>query len=257
MATEASSSSSTSKELSSPLFLLTNICNLISIRLDSTNYTLWKFQFEPMLKAHKLYGFIDESIPTPPKTISNPTTASSSATTQTTSSSTTEISNPPYEDWQAKDQAFMFLINATLSVEALTYVVGCKSSSQVWKTLERHYSSNTRTNIVNLKSDLQQISKKPDEPIGLYIKKIKEVKDKLANAATIVEDEDLVIYALNGLPREYNAFRTSMQTRSQPVSFSELHILLKSEESALEKQTKREDISVQPTAMLANQNTNS
>uniref|UniRef100_A0A9I9CTV4 Retrotransposon Copia-like N-terminal domain-containing protein n=1 Tax=Cucumis melo TaxID=3656 RepID=A0A9I9CTV4_CUCME len=89
MGTEASFSSSTSKELSSPLFLLTNICNLISIRLDSTNYTLWKFQFEPMLKA--LYGFIDESFPTPPKTISNSTTVSSSTTTQTTSSSTTEL----------------------------------------------------------------------------------------------------------------------------------------------------------------------
>ena len=93
--------------------------------------------------------------------------------------------------------------------------------------------------------------------MDLYIKKIKELEDKLANVATIVEDEDLVIYALNGLPREYNAFRTSMRTRSQPVSFSELHILLKSEESAIEKQTKRENISIQPITMFANQNTNS
>ncbi|TYK23168.1 UBN2_3 domain-containing protein [Cucumis melo var. makuwa] len=122
----------------------------------------------------------------------------------------------------------------------------------VWKTLETHYSSNTKTNIVNLKSDLQQISKKQDESIDLYIKKIKELKDKLANAATIVEDEDPVIYALNGLPSEYSAFRTSMQTRSQPVGFSDLHVLLKSEESAIEKQTKCEDILGQPTTMLAN-----
>lgn len=92
----------------------------------------------------------------------------------------------------------------------------------------------------------------------MYIKKIKELKDKLANAATVVEEEDLVIYALNGLPSEYSCFHTSMRTISQlPVSFSELHVFLKFEKFAIEKQTKCEGISVQPTTILVNQNTNS
>lgn len=79
----------------------------------------------------------------------------------------------------------------------------------------------------------------------------------LANTTTDDEEEDLVIYALNDLPSEYSAFRTSMRTRFQLVSFSELHFLLKLEEFAIEKQTRRKDIFVQPTTMLANQNINS
>lgn len=83
---------------------------------------------------------------------------------------------------------------------------------------------------------------------------IKEIKDKLANVSTVINEDDLMIYALNGQPTVYNTFRTSMRTRSQSVTFSKLHVLLKSKESAIEKQSKCDDISIQPTAMLTNQN---
>ncbi|KAG6588985.1 Retrovirus-related Pol polyprotein from transposon RE1, partial [Cucurbita argyrosperma subsp. sororia] len=222
----SSSSSSTETNLLSPIVLLSNICNLISIKLDSTNYVLWKFQLTTLLKAHKLFGFIDGTQPCP-------------------------ISNPSYDDWFAKDQALMTVINATLSPEALAYVVGSTTSKQVWNVLAKLYSSSSRSNVVNLKSDLQTISKKSDESIDAYIKRIKEIKDKLANVSTVVNDEDLLIYALNGLPTEYNTFRTSMRTRSTPVTFEELHVLLKAEESALAKQSKRDDLCKQPTALLA------
>lgn len=51
----------------------------------------------------------------------------------------------------------MTLISATMSVKTL--IVGCTSSKEVWVALENHYS-NLRSNIVNLKTNLQSISKK-------------------------------------------------------------------------------------------------
>lgn len=146
----------------------------------------------------------------------------------------------------------MTLINATLSPAALAYVVGCSTSKEVWDALEKHYSSTSRTNVVNLKSDLQSILKKSGESIDDYVKRIKEIKDKLANVSSVVNDEDLFIYTLNGLPSEYNTFKTSLRTRSQPPSFAELHVLLKSEESAIEKKTRAEESVVPPTALFAN-----
>uniref|UniRef100_A0A9I9EGN4 Retrotransposon Copia-like N-terminal domain-containing protein n=1 Tax=Cucumis melo TaxID=3656 RepID=A0A9I9EGN4_CUCME len=76
-----SSSPSSVKDLSSPLFLLTNIGNLISIRLGLTNYTLWIFQFILMLKARKLLDYIDGKIASPSQTITispSPTQSSTS-----------------------------------------------------------------------------------------------------------------------------------------------------------------------------------
>lgn len=75
----------------------------------------------------------------------------------------------------------------------------------------------------------------------------------MANVSVIVDSEDLLIYMLNGLPTEFNSFRTSMRTRSLPVSFEELHILLKSEKSGLKKRIKHGDVLSQPTTLLASQ----
>lgn len=94
--------------------------------------------------------------------------------------------------------------------------------------------------------------KKSFESIGQYIQRIKELKDKLANVAVLVDDEDLVIYAWNGLPPEYNMFRTSMRTRSQLVTFAELHVLLVAEEVAIDKQSKHDEFFFAPATFIAN-----
>ncbi|XP_022159298.1 uncharacterized protein LOC111025709 [Momordica charantia] len=204
---------------------------------------MWKFQLAAILKAHKLYGFIDGSTPKPAKFL---------VSSSDSLSSTSPIVNPAFSDWIAKDHALMTLLNATLSPSALAYMVGCDSSQQVWQTLVKYYSSSSRTNVVNLKSNLQSISKKPGESIDLYMQRIKELKDKLANVSVLVDNEDLLIYTLNGLPPEFNAFCTSMCTRSQSVSFEELYVLLVYEEAAIDKQTKHDEVFVQSSTLLAN-----
>lgn len=203
-----------------------------------------------ILKAHKLYKFINGSLPKPVEFLQF-----GLSTTDLVGDSSYSVAtltpNPDFGDWIAKDHALMTLINATLSPATLAYVVGCDSSRQIWDTLVRHYSSTNRTNVVNLKSDLQSIVKKNGFTIDLYIQRIKEFKDKLANVSVIIDDEDFIIYALNDLLPEFNTFRTSMRTRSQTLSFVELHVLLVSEESALNKQAKRDEICSQSMAFLA------
>lgn len=46
--------------------LFNNICNLVSMRLDSMNYVLWRrFQISPLLKSHKLFKYVDGTIKAP------------------------------------------------------------------------------------------------------------------------------------------------------------------------------------------------
>lgn len=69
----------------------------------------------------------------------------------------------------------------------------------------------------------------------------------------VIDFEDLVIYTVNGLPSTYNIFKTSLRTRSQTLTFDELHILMKAEETALEKQSKIDESVNSPNlAMTAN-----
>ena len=49
----------------SPLLLLSNISNLMSIKLDYTNYIPWKHQLITILEAYSLVEHIDGSTPQP------------------------------------------------------------------------------------------------------------------------------------------------------------------------------------------------
>lgn len=58
--------------------------------------------------------------------------------------------------------------------------------------------------------------------------------DSLASASCPIDDDDLIIYTLNGLPPEYGPFKTSIRTRSNPISLEELNVLLSCEESNID-----------------------
>ncbi|KAF5960844.1 hypothetical protein HYC85_002053 [Camellia sinensis] len=60
----------------------------------------------------------------------------------------------------------------------------------------------------------------------------------LAMAALPVEDEDLVLLTLNGLPTEYNAFKTTIRARPESISLENLSSLLCSEEIHVESISK-------------------
>ena len=137
-----------------PMILLSNITNLVSVKLDQTNYMLWKFQITSTLKAYKLLNVVDGSYPCPEMynrdTNGNP------------------ILNSDFIQWDTKDQALISMICATLSPSALALVIGQKSAKGVWDTLEKRFTSLSRSNVLSLKRDLNSI-KKNNDSINIYM----------------------------------------------------------------------------------------
>lgn len=77
-----------------------------------------------------------------------------------------------------------------LSLEALAYIVNT-TSQQVWKTLEKHYSSVSDT-------ELQFVAGISGKKIDVYIRRVKEIKDRWL-ILVIVHERDLLIYVLSWL----------------------------------------------------------
>lgn len=40
-----------------------------------------------------------------------------------------------------------------------------------------------------------------------------------------MDDKDLIIHILNGLPSEYGPFKTPIRTQSNPITMEELHVV--------------------------------
>ena len=85
---------------------------------------------------------------------------------------------------------------------------------------------------MNLKGELHNL-KKGTNYVDLHLQKIKLVRDKLLAVGVVIDDEELRHIAIKGLPKEYNAFKSAIRTRSAKLSFDELSTMLNAEEESL------------------------
>ena len=67
----------------------------------------------------------------------------------------------------------------------------------------------------------------------MYLQKLKVVRDKLLVVGVIIDNEELLHITIKSLPKEYNAFRSAIRTRSTLLSFDELSTLLNAEKESL------------------------
>ena len=144
----------------SPLLLLSNMSNLMSIKLDYTNYIPWKHQLITILEAYSLIEHIDGSTTQPCQYLLD------------AQGYTTMNVNPDFQAWKIKDKTLLSLINSTLTPQVFSLVFGITNSRKVWNTLEQRFSSNSRANILNLKLELQSLKKGIDF-VNNFLQKIK------------------------------------------------------------------------------------
>ena len=93
--TNSSSPSTTSDAMNSTMsstFAPIPIHHAVTIRLNKTNYMLWRAQLLPYLRSTKLIGFIDGSISAPPKLVASSTAEGAEL-----------VPNPAYDRWYDQD----------------------------------------------------------------------------------------------------------------------------------------------------------
>ena len=104
-------------------------------------------------------------------------------------------------------------INSTLSPAILALTVGQKSAKGVWKVLGKRFVSVSRSHVMSLRNELSAV-KKGTNTIDGYFQKIKQIHDKLDVVSVILDDQELLCIALDGLPLEYDSFSYAITTRS-------------------------------------------
>uniref|UniRef100_A0A2N9GTY6 Uncharacterized protein n=1 Tax=Fagus sylvatica TaxID=28930 RepID=A0A2N9GTY6_FAGSY len=187
---------SPSPQLPSPLMLLSNMSNLISIKLDNLNY---------MKPSQYLVD------------------AEGNLTTR---------ANPSFFSWKKRDKALLTPTYLTLSPPVLSMVVGLNFAQEVWSTLETRFTSTARANVLNLKLELQSVKKGTDS-INVYMQQVKTVKDKFSIVGVQIDDEEMLHMVLKGLPKEYSSFNSAIRTRDDSLTFEKLSVLLQTEEISI------------------------
>lgn len=81
-----------------------HILNSVTLKLNESNYLLWKTQFESLLSSQKLLGFVNGGSEPPPR-----------SRTVVNNDVPVEEPNPQYEFWFCTDQLVRSWLFGTLS----------------------------------------------------------------------------------------------------------------------------------------------
>nr|XP_011468453.1 PREDICTED: uncharacterized protein LOC105352625 [Fragaria vesca subsp. vesca] len=195
------------------------ICNAISVLLDDTNYPTWHFLMHRYLRGHGLLKFVDGSHACPSQV-------------QMADHDSLSVNTGAYEKWTQQDSFVICIITTTLSADALTLVIGCQTSREVWLTLKQRYAFVSEFHIIQLKSTLRTIQKGSDS-VKKYFLRFKSVSDRLATAEVTINDQDAKILILAGLPIEYSHTRQIIRAKID-IGMEEVRSLLLYAEFELE-----------------------
>ena len=171
LSTSSMSSSSVVNLVNQPPSLLSNMSNMMTMKLENTNYIVWSIDSREI--SQRSFWNIHYNCESRLLSLE-------------------------------KEKTLLTFISSTLSPSILALTVGCATAMEVWKVLENRFSSISRSHIMNLKGELHNL-KKGSDIVDFHLQKIKVVRGKLLAIGVIVDDEKLLHIAIKGLPKEYNA----------------------------------------------------
>ncbi|KAI0493150.1 hypothetical protein KFK09_027426 [Dendrobium nobile] len=219
-------------------FVISNIKIIANNPLSSDNYTIWRSQVLKLLTANGFLPYIQTSTPIPDRLKIQP-----DGTTAT---------NPKYSEWVLIDQNLAADICSTVSPAILPYVINLTTTATIWSTLERRLQSSNRSRVIQLKNELHNLQMKNDT-MSQYLTTVKSIVDNIAAAGSVLDQEDIILYTLNGLPASYNAFKTLIRTMLHPIDLDDLYSLLISEEINIQADSVRQiSVSDPSLALYAN-----
>ncbi|KAH0725636.1 hypothetical protein KY284_001501 [Solanum tuberosum] len=201
----------------------------LSLKLDRNNYSLWKENTLDILKAFSLDSFVLGSN-SPTKTITVTPTSITTATESSTTQAQPEItSNPAYEEWRRSDLLILVCLRQIISHPLLGRA---SSSYDAWTKIEHMFQSKTRARVMQLKSQLQNLSK-GNLSILEYFDKKRAIIDSLAESLYFVQDDEFISFILNGLDSSFGIFKATLNMRYGTITPEELFGLLLQEEERL------------------------
>jgi hypothetical protein len=179
--------------------------HMVTIKLSSSNYLLWKSQLLPLLDSQGLLGHMDGTLVLPPPF--DPPTS--------------QTPNSSHLAWKATDQRLLSLLLSSLTEEAMAEAVGLSTSREVWTALESTFSHPSKAREICLKDDLQ-LMKRGTHPVTVYARAFKVLCDQLHAIGRPVDETDKVHWFLHGLGPDFSTFTTAHMAQTLLPCFSNL-----------------------------------
>ncbi|GMI69275.1 hypothetical protein HRI_000596800 [Hibiscus trionum] len=192
----------------------------ISIRLDDTNYLLWRQQIQFAIESLALQDHLDESFSVPEQFV--------------TGEGGRRSISPEYARFKQEDSALCSWLLSSIGPSILPSLVNCKNALQIWTKIHQVFSVTSTTRIMHLHCSLKNIWKR-DQSMREYLAQIQGVCDSLAACGNPLTETMHISAILTGLPPEYEPVVAVITSSQQPYKLDGVaSVLLDTESRQLE-----------------------
>jgi hypothetical protein len=132
----------------------------------------------------------------------------------------------------------MSIIVEYVKYHLIPYISHLDSSKKMYDTLTNLFSVRNIGQVTSLKNELCDMKMNDDDNITSYFVRISQLRDQLQAIEEIISEKELVNIVLNGLPKTWDAFSASMNTRKEYPTFKELYTCSAQEESRINAKEK-------------------
>lgn len=196
-----------------------NSFNLVApIKLDRTNYLLWRSTVLPIIRGNRLEGYITGKTPCPEEEIIT---------------DAGKTPNPKFDDWVVTDQLLLGWLYNSINLDIAAQFIDCKSSQELWKGIEDMAGAQTRAKQLWYKNELHR-TRKGSLKMEEYLQKMKTLADNLQRSGSPISLSDLISQVLCGLDTEYTPIVTQLLYMPN-VSWIEFSTALLTFESRVEQ----------------------
>ncbi|GKV49630.1 hypothetical protein SLEP1_g56371 [Rubroshorea leprosula] len=194
------------------------MASLVSVKLSSTNFLLWKSQIYPLIRSAQLLHHLEEEAPA-----------------MTVIKNDKEVPNQDYEVWLNNDGLLTSWLLGTMNEDSLSLVVGSNSTYQIWKCLQDHYLAATKEQELYLKGQLI-VKKGDDESLEDFIRKFKKTCDSLAAIQKPLDDLDKVFQLSKVVGSCYQPYNLAVLSKAPYPTFNQYIAGLQNYEQDLQVQ---------------------
>jgi putative lipoic acid-binding regulatory protein len=136
------------------------------------------------------------------------------------------------------DMNAMSIIVDYIKDHLIPYISYLGSSKKMYDALTNLFSVRNIGQVTSLKNELRDMKMNDDDNITSYFVRISQLIDQLQAIEEITSEKELVNIVLNGLPKTWDAFSASMNTRKMYPTFEELWTCCAQEESRINAKEK-------------------
>jgi hypothetical protein len=142
------------------------------------------------------------------------------------------------EKFKYGDINAMSIIVDSIKYHLIPYISHLDSSKKMYDALTNLFSIRNIGQVMSLKNELRDMKMNDDDNITSYFGKIYQLRDTLQDIEYIISENELVNIVLNGLPKTWDAFAASMNTRKEYPTFEEIWTCCAQEESRINEKEK-------------------